>query len=89
MTWQFTLTGLLIGSLVGLVSSWWRVADVLTQRAFDVVLAFPSLILAIALSAVMGPGLWTVALVIVLAEVPVFGRMVRTSVPRTTSAREP
>jgi peptide/nickel transport system permease protein len=72
--------GAVVGSLVGLVSSWWRVADVLTQRAFDVVLAFPSLILAIALSAVMGPGLWTVALVIVLAEVPVFGRMVRTSV---------
>ncbi|CUR60020.1 ABC peptide transporter, permease component [metagenome] len=72
--------GAVLGSLIGLLSSWWRIADVVTQRVFDVVLAFPSLILAIALSAVMGPGLWTVALVIVLAEVPVFGRMVRTSV---------
>ena len=72
--------GAVLGSLIGLLSSWWRIADVVTQRVFDVVLAFPSLILAIALSAVMGPGLLTVALVIVLAEVPVFGRMVRTSV---------
>lgn len=72
--------GAVLGSLIGLVTAWSRVADLVTQRVFDVILAFPSLILAIALSAFLGPGLWTVVVVIVAAELPVFGRLVRTSV---------
>ena len=38
------------------------------------------LILAIGVTAAMGPGVTTIAVVIVLAEIPVFGRLVRTSV---------
>ncbi|WP_185994454.1 ABC transporter permease [Nocardioides campestrisoli] len=72
-------TGAVLGMLIGLVTSWWKVTDVLTQRVFDLVLAFPTLILAIALAAVIGPGLWTIVLVVVSIEVPVFGRLVRTS----------
>ena len=72
--------GALLGGLVGLVSSTFAVADVVTQRVFDLVLAFPTLILAIALTAFIGPGVLTVAVVIVVAEIPVFGRMVRTAV---------
>ncbi len=71
--------GALLGGLVGLVASSWAWADVLTQRVFDLVLAFPTLILAIALTAFLGAGLTTVAVVIMVAEIPVFGRMVRTS----------
>ena len=71
--------GALLGGLVGLVSSTFAVADVVTQRVFDLVLAFPTLILAIALTAFIGPGVLTVAVVIVVAEIPVFGRMVRTA----------
>ena len=72
--------GAVLGILVGLVTSWWRVTDALTQRVFDLILAFPTLILAIALAAVIGPGLWTIIAVIVAIELPVFGRLVRTSV---------
>jgi peptide/nickel transport system permease protein len=72
--------GALIGALVGLVTSWWSVTDVLTQRVLDLVLAFPTLVLAIALAAVLGPGLRTVVVVIVVVEVPVFARLVRTAV---------
>jgi peptide/nickel transport system permease protein len=71
--------GAVLGGLVGLVSSAFTIADVVTQRVFDLVLAFPTLILAIALTAFMGPGVSTVAVVIVVSEIPVFGRMVRTS----------
>lgn len=75
--------GAVAGTLIGLVTSWWRWSDVLAQRFFDVVLAFPTLILAIGLAAWFGPGLWTVFVVIVVAELPVFGRLIRTAV-RTT-----
>jgi peptide/nickel transport system permease protein len=71
--------GAAFGALLGLISTSWPVADTITQRAFDVVLAFPALILAIALAAIMGPGVVTVSVVIAVAEIPVFGRLVRTA----------
>jgi peptide/nickel transport system permease protein len=72
--------GALLGILFGLVSSWFTFTDVIAQRVFDLVLAFPTLILAIALTAFIGPGLRTVVFVIIAVELPVFGRLVRTSV---------
>lgn len=72
--------GAVIGTAVGVLTSWWQVTDVIAQRVFDLLLAFPSLILGILLAAILGPGLVTVGLVIVALEVPTFGRLVRTSV---------
>ncbi len=72
--------GAVLGVLIGLVTSWWTVTDVIAQRAFDLLLAFPALILGILLTAFFGPGLLTVGVVIVALEIPVFGRLVRTAV---------
>ncbi|MGW0249170.1 ABC transporter permease [Nocardia goodfellowii] len=72
--------GAVLGSLAGLLSSLNSVADVITQRVFDLLLAFPALILAIALAAVTGPGAHTVIIVIVAVEVPLFGRQIRTAI---------
>src|SRR5690606_456391 len=72
--------GAVLGTLVGLVTAWWNWLDVLTQRLFDLVLAFPALILAILVATVHGPGLPVVAVVIISVELPVFGRLARTSV---------
>ncbi|WP_235736518.1 ABC transporter permease [Nocardioides alcanivorans] len=74
--------GAAVGTLLGLVASLWSVTDVLAQRIFDVILAFPALILGIALAAVFGPGAVTIAVVIVIAEIPAFGRLTRSSVMR-------
>ncbi|WP_072806201.1 ABC transporter permease [Rhodococcoides yunnanense] len=72
--------GAIAGGLVGLLSTLHPAADTAAQRVFDVVLAFPALILAITLAAIIGPGAFTVGVVIVLAELPIFGRLIRTSV---------
>ena len=72
--------GATLGTLVGLVSTLYGAADVIAQRTFDVILSFPVLILGIGVTAAMGPGVTTVGTVIVLAELPLFGRLVRTSV---------
>ena len=69
--------GAVLGVLAGLASTLSSRIDVLTQRTFDVVLAFPVLIMAIGLVAVIGPGLVSVVVVITVGEVPVFGRLVR------------
>ncbi|KXT56121.1 peptide ABC transporter permease [Gordonia sp. QH-12] len=74
--------GAALGTLVGLVSVTVPLADSVAQRVFDVILAFPALILGIALAAILGPGALTVGIVIAIAEIPVFGRLVRTSVLR-------
>ena len=74
--------GTLLGVLVGVVATWHPLSDLLTQRVFDLVLAFPALILGILLSVVAGPGMLTVIAVIVIAETPIVGRLVRSQVLR-------
>ncbi|TWS18355.1 ABC transporter permease [Tsukamurella asaccharolytica] len=72
--------GAVLGALVGLVAVSHPVTDVIAQRAFDVILAFPALILGIALTAILSPGAVTIAIIITVAEIPIFGRLVRTAV---------
>ncbi|MBM7368132.1 ABC transporter permease [Gordonia hydrophobica] len=74
--------GAAIGTLIGLVAVSVPLADSVAQRAFDVILAFPALILGIALAALLGPGAVTVGIVIAVAEIPIYGRLVRTAVLR-------
>lgn len=72
--------GAALGCLFALVAAAHPVADVVVQRVFDLLLAFPGLILALAVTAILGPGRIPVVLVIALAEVPVFGRLLRSGV---------
>lgn len=74
--------GAALGTAIGLLTVSHPISDVVAQRVFDVILAFPALVLGIALTAVLSPGATTVAIVIVLAEIPIFGRLTRTSVLR-------
>ncbi|MEU7527685.1 ABC transporter permease [Saccharothrix sp. NPDC042600] len=74
--------GALIGCLVGALAAFNSVLDVAVQRLFDVLLAFPQLILAIGLAAVIGPGTASVVIVVVAVEVPIFGRLLRAAVLR-------
>jgi peptide/nickel transport system permease protein len=74
--------GAVTGSLIGLLSTVAGPADVAVQRLFDVLLSFPAIILAIGLTAVLGSGIRTVVIVIAVVEIPIFGRLVRSSVLR-------
>lgn len=72
--------GALIGGGLALLASLTPATDVALQRLFDVLLAFPALILAIGLAAVIGPGAVTIGVVIVVVEIPVFGRILRSGI---------
>ncbi|RSS45149.1 ABC transporter permease [Streptomyces sp. WAC08241] len=72
--------GALLGCLFALAAAAHPIADTVVQRAFDLVLAFPGLILALAITAILGPGRLPVIIVIALAEIPVFGRLLRTGI---------
>ncbi|MCF2530620.1 ABC transporter permease [Yinghuangia sp. KLBMP8922] len=69
--------GLLIGGALALVAVTHRVADVAVQRLFDLLLSFPSLILGLTVTAIAGFGAGSIVTVIVLIEIPSFGRMLR------------
>ncbi|GLZ09435.1 diguanylate cyclase [Actinomadura sp. NBRC 104412] len=71
--------GAVLGGLLGLVASQYGPADVAAQRAFDIILAFPPIILGIGIAAVTGVGMLPVICVVIGTELPIFGRLVRTA----------
>ncbi|PYM91815.1 MAG: peptide ABC transporter permease [Candidatus Rokuibacteriota bacterium] len=75
-----------IGAPVGLVSGYYGGRlDALLMRMIDVLLAFPGILLALAIVSVLTPGLGNVMIAVGLAAVPTYARLVRASV---LSARE-
>lgn len=78
--------GALIGGTIGVVSGviggW---TDAGLMRAMDSVLAFPPLILAMAVSLALGAGLVSAAIGIVLTSIPYYARLVRSDVLRIRS----
>lgn len=74
------LAGGIVGTLVGLVSGWCgRRVDTLLMRLCDVLLAFPGILLAIGVVALLGPGVTNVIWAVAVFSVPVFARLVRGS----------
>ena len=72
------LTG---GTLFGLVAGYrGGMVDMLIMRLMDLMLAFPSILLAIAIVAVIGPGIENAILAVSIVLVPQFARLVRSSV---------
>ena len=68
----------MIGSTIGLASAylggWW---DRILMRLMDILLAFPIILLAIGILAVLGPGSWNTALAIGIVYLPIFARLAR------------
>ena len=69
------LIGTLLGMLAGFAGGWIGAA---IMRFTDLMMAFPALLLAIALAAIIGPSLWIVALVIALVNWVQIARVVYT-----------
>ncbi len=72
---------IVIGTVLGAVSGYsggWL--DTTIMRLMDVLLAFPSLLLAIAIVTVLGPGLVNALLAIGIVSIPAYARVVRASV---------
>jgi ABC-type dipeptide/oligopeptide/nickel transport system permease subunit len=68
----------LIGSLIGAVAGYFRgLVDGVSMRLVDLVFAFPAIILAMVVAAVLGRGLQNAALAIVVVAWPAYARVVR------------
>ncbi len=69
--------GLVLGSIAGYLGGW---VDTIVMRAMDVMLAIPSLLFAIGIVAMLGPGLWQVMIAIGVTNIPIFARLLRGSI---------
>lgn len=68
------VVGLIIGTVAGYFGGW---VDAVLMRITDVFLAFPKLILALALVAVLGPGMVNAVLAIAITSWPPYARVAR------------
>ena len=71
------VSGTILGAIAGFVGGW---VDNVIMRLMDVFLAFPALILAIAIVTVLGPGLINALIAISIVTIPAYARVIRASV---------
>ncbi|MER7166358.1 ABC transporter permease [Micromonospora sp. NPDC000207] len=82
-----TLIGLAVGALIGGIAGaaaglggrWGRWVDSTLMRFIDMLLALPSLLLAVSIAALLGASLTTVMIAVGVVSVPVFARLLRGS----------
>ena len=71
------VTGIFVGLIAGYFGGW---IDSAIMRVMDIILAFPSLLLALVLVAIIGPGLFNAMLAIAVVLQPHFARLTRGAV---------
>ncbi|MFJ8263739.1 nickel transporter permease [Rummeliibacillus sp. NPDC094406] len=78
----FSVIGsVVVGSILGIVAGYYgRWVDTIISRIFDILLAFPSILLAIAIVSVLGPSLTNALIAIAVINIPNFGRLIRSKV---------
>jgi peptide/nickel transport system permease protein len=69
--------GLLLGTVAGYAGGW---ADDVAMRFVDILLAFPGVLLALAIVIVLGPGLYNLMIAVGIGSIPTMARVVRGSV---------
>ncbi len=75
-----SFAGCTIGGLLGVVSAYWGgKVDLLLERFMDILLAFPQLILALAIASILGPRVQYVVIAISVPIIPRAARIVRST----------
>jgi len=72
-----TFASATLGALIGLLAGYYRRLDGLLMRLMDGIMAFPGVLLAIAVVVALGPRLRSVMLALALVYVPVVARLIR------------
>ena len=70
------LSGSVVGFTAGFFGRWW---DAFVMRVMDVILSFPTILLAIAIVALRGPGIFNTMLAVGIVAIPVYARISRAS----------
>ncbi|SNZ14699.1 peptide/nickel transport system permease protein [Terribacillus aidingensis] len=76
-----------VGTLIGLISGYFRKTDFILMRIVDGFLAFPALLLALALVAALGGSITNIVIALTIAFFPVMSRVVRSAVLQIKNAQ--
>ncbi|HET7615790.1 MAG TPA: ABC transporter permease, partial [Bacillales bacterium] len=72
---------IVVGALLGIMAGFYgKIVDTIISRIFDIILAFPGVLLAIGIVAVLGPSLTNALIAIATINIPRFGRVIRSRV---------
>lgn len=72
---------IVLGSILGILAGYYgKWVDTIISRIFDILLAFPSILLAIAIVTALGPSLFNALIAIAIINIPNFGRLIRSKV---------
>lgn len=74
-----TISGI-VGVFLGVIAGYYRRLDIYIMQFMDILMSFPSLLLAIAIVAILGVGLTNAMIAVAIAVIPSFVRVVRGSV---------
>jgi peptide/nickel transport system permease protein len=78
IAWPAVLLGAAIGTAIGCAAAAWKgIADEIAMRVSDVVFAFPAVLSAIMIGALVGSGPLAAVLAIAVFNIPVFARVTR------------
>ena len=81
------LSGTFVGVILGVLAGYFGgIVDTLISRLIDILLAFPGLLLAIVVVAILGPGEMNTVIAIAIFSIPTVARMVRGEVLKVRSA---
>lgn len=72
-----TVIGVALGAIAGYAQGWF---DAISMRVLDAILAFPAILLAIVILAVLGPGILNAMLAVAIVNIPAFARLARANV---------
>jgi peptide/nickel transport system permease protein len=77
------LIGLVLGGSLGALAGYWGgMIDAIVMRVLDVLIAFPALVLALAIAESLGPSMWHTILALSFFSVPAFARISRAATLR-------
>jgi peptide/nickel transport system permease protein len=69
--------GLVLGATAGYLGGF---VDTLIMRCMDIMLSIPGFLMAVAIVAMLGPGLWQIMVAVGVTQIPIFARLLRGSV---------
>jgi ABC-type dipeptide/oligopeptide/nickel transport system permease subunit len=73
------LIGGLLGGTLGILAAFYRRADGYIMRVVDIMLAFPAILIGLAVAAIFGAGLTAVLIALVVSDIPGVARVARGS----------
>lgn len=78
------IIGTVLGSIVGIIAGYYGgIIDSILSWITEVLMAFPGMLLALSIMAILGPGLLNVMVAVGIGSIPQFMRMARSSVMKT------